>query len=278
MKKDHCGIDTQTRLAVINCKGQKHEHVCAAVEMYMPSYVHRTQVAFIKQYYDAFVILSAKKGVLMPDDIIKPYSVILTTSTTSKALQKSPHNTTMLTHKQTQAWAEQVSQHPIFGQYDHVDWHLPNAYWKPLEQYVPKICKSWHRVKYPQSLITTGHRYEQLLRDLLEGRQVDLSIMGQRLISRYPEKKRFYYHNEYEPFWGWSRNLVAAHPQQRLDEGALNRVDKISVDGERYKFAATHHKGWCCDKNNLVNLYVDGKGRWRFKKQSQPFVLSNWFS
>lgn len=264
MAQNQNGIGTQAKLAVINCKGQKRKEACTAEEMYMPSYVHRTQLAFVKEYYDAYIILSAVYGVLFPDDIIEPYSVILHTSSTSKALAKN--QAVVLSREETKEWAKKVAKHPVFGQYSHVDFHLPLAYWRPLEAYADAMCESWYRVAYPQSLITTGHRYEELLHKLQTGEDVDLAMMGKKLVSKFPEQKRYYYHRNHSPFFGWARDLVKEYPKQRLDEGALVRVDKTSVDGERYKHAATHHKGWCCNPKILKGLYLDEKNTWRYTK------------
>lgn len=256
----------QTKLAVINCKSQKQDYKCSAEEMYMKSYVHRTQVEFIKEYYDDYVILSAKEGVVYPNDIIEPYSVILHTSSTSKALTNPSKKTIMYTKEQTKKWASYIMDHPIFTQYDHVDFHLPNAYWNPISGYVPNICKSWFRVSYPQSLITTGHRYEQLLNDFKSTGIVDLNMMGVKIKSDYPEQLRWHYHRDYPPFYGWARNLVKQYPELKLDEGALTRVDKVSTAGERYSHAAIHHKGWVCDESNLQYMHQNEKGTWQFKK------------
>jgi hypothetical protein len=251
----------QTKLAVINCKGQKQDYPCRSEDMYMKSYVHRTQLAFIKEYYDDYIILSAKYGVILPDDIIEPYSMILHTSNTSKALAKNK-NTIMLTREETNNWAKQITTNIIFKKYDHIDFHLPNAYWIPIKKYIDNVCKSYFRVSYPQSLITTGHRYEELLQKLKNNETIDLNMMGKKIISRFPEQNRIYYHKKYPPFKGWARELVKKYPEQRLDEGALVRVDKTSTTGERYKFAGVHHKGWCCDKEKLSKLYLYN-GRWR---------------
>jgi hypothetical protein len=253
---------TQTKLAVITCKAQKELYECPAEKMYRSSYVFRTQLAFIKKYYDAYVILSAKYGVIFPDQIIKPYSIILHTSGTTKALAKN--KAYMMSREETAEWAKRVIVHPIFTQYDHIDFHLTNAYWNPIKKCIPNICKSWNRVSFPQSLITTGHRYEKLLGDLEAGRPIDLSIMGKKIISKFPEKKRWYYHQHYKPFFGWARGLVKEYPQQELDEGALVRVDKMSITGDRYSHAGYHHKGWCCSKQTLKHLYRNEKGMWRY--------------
>ena len=260
-----------TKLAVITCKAQKELYKCSAEEMYKSSYVFRTQLAFIKKYYDAYIILSAKYGVIFSDQIIEPYSIILHTSGTSKALVKN--KAYIMSVEETAEWGRQVVKHPIFTQYAHIDFHLTNAYWKPISKYIPEICKSWTRVSFPQSLITTGHRYEQLLKDLEEGKPIDLSIIGKKIISRFPEKNHWFYHKEYSPFFGKSHNLVKEYPLQNLDGGALNRVDKTSITGTRYSHAAYHHKGWCCNKKTLKHLYKDDKGMWRYngpQKNKEP--------
>ena len=62
------------KLAILGCTSRKQSFACSAEEMYSVSPLFRLQVEFVKKHYDFWLILSAKYGLLQPQDIIEPYN------------------------------------------------------------------------------------------------------------------------------------------------------------------------------------------------------------
>lgn len=67
------------RIGLVACTKQKQPCACAAREMYLPSALFRKASAYCSQEYDSWYILSAKYGLLSPDEIIMPYDKTLKT-------------------------------------------------------------------------------------------------------------------------------------------------------------------------------------------------------
>ena len=59
-----------SKLAIINCKSKKQNYKCVAEEMYNISFQFRHQTDFIKEYYDDYLILSSKYGLISPNKVI----------------------------------------------------------------------------------------------------------------------------------------------------------------------------------------------------------------
>jgi hypothetical protein len=64
-------------LGLISCTKDKQIYPCAASEMYSASNLFRKAYTYCDMTYDDVAILSAKYGLLLPDDKIKPYNVTL---------------------------------------------------------------------------------------------------------------------------------------------------------------------------------------------------------
>jgi len=65
-------------VVLIACCGQKAETACAARDLYR-SQLFKKSVAYAERRGLAWAILSAEHGVVMPDDVVAPYDVTLTT-------------------------------------------------------------------------------------------------------------------------------------------------------------------------------------------------------
>lgn len=74
------------KLGLVSCTKSKRHHSCKAYEMYSTSSLFNKAYGYAKKNYDIGVILSAKYGLLLPDDEIKPYD--LTLKTMSKQQRK----------------------------------------------------------------------------------------------------------------------------------------------------------------------------------------------
>ena len=64
-------------LGLISCTQLKQNYPCKASEMYLPSDLFSKAYAYAEKNYDFVAILSAKYGVLFPNDEIEPYDLTL---------------------------------------------------------------------------------------------------------------------------------------------------------------------------------------------------------
>ena len=64
-------------LGLVSCTKRKQDYPCKASEMYRRSNLFSKAYAYCEKNYDQVAILSAKYGLLLPDDPIKPYNVTL---------------------------------------------------------------------------------------------------------------------------------------------------------------------------------------------------------
>lgn len=66
-------------LGLISCTKSKRDYPCEASEMYSASDLFSKAYSYATKNYDFVVILSAKYGLLFPDDKIEPYDLTLNT-------------------------------------------------------------------------------------------------------------------------------------------------------------------------------------------------------
>jgi len=64
-------------LALISCTKSKRNYPCKAREMYSRSALFRKAYAYAERNYDRVAVLSAKYGLLLPDDQIELYDLTL---------------------------------------------------------------------------------------------------------------------------------------------------------------------------------------------------------
>jgi cytoplasmic iron level regulating protein YaaA (DUF328/UPF0246 family) len=64
-------------IGLISCTKRKQKYPCKASEMYSASNLFNKAYTYCKKSYDQVAILSAKYGLLLPDDPIKPYNLTL---------------------------------------------------------------------------------------------------------------------------------------------------------------------------------------------------------
>jgi len=64
-------------LGLISCTKLKQSYPCKASEMYLTSNLFRKAYSYATKNYDFVAILSAKYGLLFPDDKIEPYDLTL---------------------------------------------------------------------------------------------------------------------------------------------------------------------------------------------------------
>lgn len=67
-----------TKIALIGCTSRKQDYKCPAIEMYTKSNYFNLKLDYCKKInVDKIYILSAKYGLLEPEEIIEPYNVHL---------------------------------------------------------------------------------------------------------------------------------------------------------------------------------------------------------
>ena len=71
-------------LGLISCTKSKKDYPCEASEMYSASDLFRKAYSYAIKNYDFVTILSAKYGLLFPDDKIEPYNLTLNNMNASK--------------------------------------------------------------------------------------------------------------------------------------------------------------------------------------------------
>jgi len=75
------------RLALVSCAKSKRTVKCKASQMYTPSAIFKHSYQYATRHYDFVAILSAKYGLLLPEDEIEPYNITLKTMTTQQRRQ-----------------------------------------------------------------------------------------------------------------------------------------------------------------------------------------------
>lgn len=71
-------------LGLISCTKKKQNYPCKASEMYSASDLFSKAYAYCKKNYDQIAILSAKYGLVFPDDVIEPYNLTLNKMSTEE--------------------------------------------------------------------------------------------------------------------------------------------------------------------------------------------------
>ena len=64
-------------LGLISCTKSKQDYTCSAGEMYQPSPLFSKAYSYARKNYNQIGILSAKYGLLMPEEMIDPYELTL---------------------------------------------------------------------------------------------------------------------------------------------------------------------------------------------------------
>jgi hypothetical protein len=235
-------------LAIINCKAKKQSYECMAEEMYSISFQFRSQIDFIKKYYDNYAILSSKYGIIYSTTIIKPYEVSLAKGARLK-------NTSTLLNTELNEWADNVKKqlYDLSEMYDIIDLHISNQYLKPIKDILnnPKFI----HIKQPVNPGLVKNRYEEALNNFNQGKKIDLNLIGEKRKSKDPEVEKWWYHPELECFYGFARHLCKKYPI--VDEGNASRVSRgLNL----------HTCGWVTDQSLLDKLYQTDSGQWRLKK------------
>ena len=105
------------KIALISCTKLKQSYPCEAQEMYLLSQLFKKASYYIKQQnYDKWFILSAKYGLLNPNDIIEPYDLTLS-NMKSEDIKK---------------WSEKIFNQLVIYNIDEIDFYTGEKYRKYL--------------------------------------------------------------------------------------------------------------------------------------------------
>ena len=239
------------RIAIVSCKSTKQDYTCSADEMYSPSPLYRYQREFFIKGYDDYYIMSSNYGLTHHEQIIKTYNRII-------------GNSSLVTKNQNQirGWdpeiislvGEQIN-HLIKKGYK-IDIHTSQAYYEPLSQ---EIKDKVNYIKQPQGPNTIKSRYKQVI-DMLDTKSLKECLEFISHKSEKPkEEQTWWYHPNYEPFYGTSGMLFIHYKKKGIHISAGNF--SFVLDGTR-----EHHQGWTRDKSLLNKLYQTDSGQWRLKK------------
>ena len=139
---------------------------------------------FIKDYYDDYMILSLKYGIISRDTIISPYNMTLTKS--SNFLRAAP----TINDESKQRWALKVKKQlsKLYFNYDRIDLHLSDAYATELQEILFAL-PNFNLVKLPTILQFKQNYYKAAEINTNEG------DVNTEVVSNYV-KWRNHYKNE----------------------------------------------------------------------------------
>ena len=118
------GKNQLKNLGLISCTKSKQNYPCKAREMYSASDLFRKAYSYATKNYDSVAILSAKYGLLFPNDNVEPYEFTLND---------------MNSH-QRKEWARkvwsQMKRRLVLTEFDKVSFHAGKKY---REYLIPKL-------------------------------------------------------------------------------------------------------------------------------------------
>ena len=234
------------KIAIINCKSKKQKYQCTAEEMYSASALFRAQLEFINKFYDGYLILSSKHGILHPTTIIEPYDT----------------NIRNFSKEEKTEWSKNVLDDPIWNSSPRGDspyefhLHISLPYWTPIKEYFSKQpnctrAGEFTHVVQPVNLGLSIKRYQEAI----DSGILDLAALSARIPSTNPEAPRWYYHNNHDKFYGLGYHLKKQYPI--LDDAALWNLAVGNT---------IHTRGWVTSEANLNKIYFHEKRQqWRIK-------------
>ena len=128
---------------LISCTKSKQNYPCKASEMYSASDLFRKAYSYATKNYDFVAILSAKYGLLFPDDEIEPYDLTLNDTDS----------------QQRKEWAEkvfnQMTDRLSLQEFDKVFFHAGEKY---REYIIPKLENLGIRCDIPLKHLRIGRQ------------------------------------------------------------------------------------------------------------------------
>jgi len=243
------------RIAIMGCKSMKQNYKCSADEMYSRSWIYRAQRDFIKQAYDEYYIMSSKYGIISPDTIIEPYNASLYDKMDIKQAE-------VYTEEEKQQYWEKINiQLNDLTNKGEIHFHTSAVYINGLSKENRKKIKL---IKQQRSFSINKQSYVKALELHNEGKTLEECILPITTFNQGQKRNKvWFYHNEYESFFGSPRNMKKWAENmfnEYYDEGDIGKI------AYGYKKGYDIYKGWVCDKSLLDTIYKTKNGRWRRKK------------
>lgn len=128
------------KIGLISCTKRKRQHPCKAKEMYRLSVLFRKAWNYAETHYDKTFILSAKYGLLDPENIIESYNETLNNMKKIDRIR----------------WTSKVYDQlkPLLKEGDVVYFHAGKKYREPLAIWLGNLCK----VKIPLKGLGIGQQ------------------------------------------------------------------------------------------------------------------------
>ena len=128
-------------LGLVSCTKRKQTYPCKASEMYLPSNLFSKAYPYCKKTYDQVAILSAKYGLLLPDDKIEPYDLTLN----------------YMGVKEAKEWSNrvfnQIQNRLNLDEIEQINFHAGKNYRKYL---IPKLEEFGIKIKIPLDNLGIG--------------------------------------------------------------------------------------------------------------------------
>jgi len=241
------------RIGIIGCKATKQNYACSVDEMYSKSPAYRAQSEFCKKAYDDYYVVSFITGVKHHTDIIEPYDAPslgrfgLNMSLKHKIVDKPDPENVEMVNKQL---AEMINK----GW--EIDYHTSQ---KPYSFIDKELKEEINYIKQPQGHNAVKSRYKQVI-DMLDTKSLKECLKSIGRKSEKPkESKRWWYHPNYEPFYGTCTMLFGYYKKKGLkfNNGNLSKIHLGEIK---------QASGWVIDKSLLDKLHQTDSGQWRIKQ------------
>jgi hypothetical protein len=133
------------KLGLVSCTKSKQSHSCRAEEMYLPSALFTKAYGYARKHYDKVAILSAKYGLLLPEELIEPYELALKT----------------MGRREKKQWAEktfkQLNEKLNIKKNDTVFFHAGNDY---REHLIPLLMGAEIKICIPLEGLSFGQQLQ----------------------------------------------------------------------------------------------------------------------
>lgn len=133
------------KLGLISCSKTKQNYQCRADEMYRPSALFSKAYDYAIEHYDQVAILSAKHGLLIPNEVIEPYEQTLKT----------------MKRKEKMQWAErvytQLKDKYDFNENSEIFFHAGMDY---RENLIPILRREGARIQVPLEGLRQGQQLQ----------------------------------------------------------------------------------------------------------------------
>jgi hypothetical protein len=242
------------KIGVILCTRTKKEYPCNVVEMYKDSILFHSKYLFAKVVYDEWYV-STRYGFIAPHEVIEPYDFYI-----KKVGKHSPlHNNgdNIMTKQMIDDYVTAIVKRFPNPKEIELHCHLSNEYYKKLKSHFPNIINIKQQVNYT----ATAWRYYDATIDYLNGKSLEECLENIQIeyrVNRPKEEPKWFYHNEYEPFFGKGYNLAVKY---NIDNGCSYSVSM----GESYVY-----KGWTADE--LLLPYIEKRGKQYRLTKKQPKI------